>query len=76
MSIVRVALDVPLDETFDFRAPEGVAVPLGALVVVPFGRSRKVGVAVGHAATSAVPVERLRSVESVVDDVPASRRKS
>jgi primosomal protein N' (replication factor Y) len=70
MSIVRVALDVPLDECFDFAAPEGVEVPRGALVRVPFGRSRKVGVAVGHAERSSVPAERLRSIEAVVDDVP------
>ena len=66
---VRVALDVPLDECFDFRAPEGVDVPLGSLVVVPFGRTRKVGVAVGLSDTSELPAGRLRAVESVVGDV-------
>jgi len=69
MRVVHVALDVPLDERFDFLAPEGIDVPLGALVIVPFGRTRKVGVAVGHAEHSDVPLERLRAVESVVDDV-------
>ncbi len=70
MKIVRVALDVPLDESFDFRAPEGVEIGLGALVVVPFGRMRKVGVAVAHSDHSSVPQERLRSIESLVEDVP------
>ncbi|HUP96418.1 MAG TPA: primosomal protein N' [Usitatibacter sp.] len=69
MNIVRVALDVPLDERFDFRVPEGVTIRPGALVVVPFGRSRKVGVAVELAHGSTLPAERLRAVESVVDDV-------
>jgi primosomal protein N' (replication factor Y) len=69
LKIVHVALDVPLEERFDFRVPEGVDIPVGALVVVPFGRARKVGVAVGHSATSEVPRERLRAVESVVEDV-------
>ena len=70
MKIVRVALDVPLDESFDFLVPEGLEMPVGALVVVPFGRTRKVGVVVGEAAESAVPPERLRAVESRVEDVP------
>ncbi|MGZ5582480.1 MAG: primosomal protein N' [Usitatibacter sp.] len=69
MKILRVALDVPLDESFDFRAPEGQEVPVGALVVVPFGRARKVGVVVGRSNRSDIPVERLRPVESMVEDV-------
>ena len=70
MTIARIALDVPLDEAFDFRVPEGVPVPLGSLVVAPFGRARKVGVAVALAARSSVPAARLRDIESVVADVP------
>jgi primosomal protein N' (replication factor Y) len=70
LKIVRVALDVPLDESFDFRAPEGAEVPLGSLVVVPFGRTRKVGVAVALSDRSEVSEGRLKSVESVVPDVP------
>ena len=69
MNIAHVALDVPLDEPFDFRVPEGVEAPRGSLVVVPFGRTRKVGVVVGHAAASKVPASRLRDLESVVPDV-------
>jgi len=65
-----VALDVPLEEAFDFRVPEGSEPALGALVVVPFGRARKVGVVVGRAARSDVPVERLRDMERLVADVP------
>jgi primosomal protein N' (replication factor Y) len=71
VKIARVALDVPLEEAFDFRVPEGLEAALGALVVVPFGRTRKVGVVVGHAGRSAVPLERLRTIEALVDDVPA-----
>jgi primosomal protein N' (replication factor Y) len=70
LKIARVALDVPLDDVFDFRVPEGSVVPLGSLVVVPFGRSRKVGVVVGLAGDSAVPAAKLRPIESVVEDVP------
>ena len=70
MNIVRVALDVPLDERFDFLAPEGPELAIGSLVIVPFGRTRKVGVVVERASESAVPLARLRAVESRVGDVP------
>jgi len=70
LKIARIALDVPLDDAFDFRVEEGTEVPLGSLVVVPFGRSRRVGVVVGLANSSAVPAARLRAIESIVHDVP------
>jgi primosomal protein N' (replication factor Y) len=69
LSIVRVALDVPLDECFDFLAGEPPA-GVGSIVVVPFGRTRKVGVVVQSAASSQVPAARLKAIERVVDDVP------
>jgi primosomal protein N' (replication factor Y) len=71
VKIARVALDVPLDEAFDFVVPEGLDAPVGALVVVPFGRSRKVGVVVERAGRSAIAPERLKPLEGVVDDVGA-----
>jgi primosomal protein N' (replication factor Y) len=69
VNVAHVALDVPLEEAFDFRVPDGVEAPRGSLVVVPFGRTRKVGVVVGHARTSRVPAGRLREIERVVADV-------
>jgi primosomal protein N' (replication factor Y) len=69
VNIAHVALDVPLDEAFDFRVPEGLDAPRGSLVVVPFGRTRKVGVVVGHARASKVPTARLREIEALVPDV-------
>ncbi|HXZ49629.1 MAG TPA: primosomal protein N' [Usitatibacter sp.] len=69
MKIARVALDLPVEEAFDFRVPEGLEAPVGALVVVPFGSRRKVGVVVARPARSAVPVERLKPIERRVEDV-------
>ncbi len=65
-----MALDIPLDEAFDFLAPEGLDLPRGALAIVPLGRTRKVGVVVGSAGESEVASERLRAVEARVEDVP------
>jgi len=70
LKTLRVALDVPLEENFDFLPLEGAATPPGSLVVVPFGRSRKVGVVVSEGTDSAIPVERLRAIEARVEDVP------
>ena len=69
MNIAQIALDVPIDERFDFRVPEGLEAPVGSLVVVPFGRTRKVGVVVGRPRASAVPLERLKDIQSRVEDV-------
>jgi len=71
VNLVRVALDVPLDECFDFAVPEGAEPAIGSLVVVPFGRTRRVGVVVEKPTESGVDLARLRPIERVVDDVPA-----
>ena len=70
VTILRVAIDVPLEGPFDFLPLEGRETPVGSLVAVPFGRTRKIGVVVGHAATSEVPAERLKPVLEVIEDVP------
>ncbi len=75
MTILQIALDVPLDESFDFEPPAGAVAAVGSLVVVPFGRSRKVGVVVGTAPASELAPARLRGVESVVEDVAPLRRE-
>ena len=69
MKIARVALDVPLEQAFDFLVPEELDPVRGSLVVVPFGRAAKVGVVVARPTRTEVPAERLRSLAKVVDDV-------
>ncbi len=73
MTIVRVELDVPVAGPFDYEAGH-VDVGVGALVAVPFGRRRLVGVVTALAQTSAVDQTRLKRVERVlpVDPLPAS----
>ena len=51
-SILRVALAVPLDRLFDYRAgDDGDALP-GSRVLVPFGRRDTVGIVVERADAS------------------------
>ncbi|MGH8631089.1 MAG: DEAD/DEAH box helicase, partial [Burkholderiales bacterium] len=69
MNIVRVALDLPLDELFDYQCWALDPVP-GALVVVPLAWRRVVGVAIDRAGDTQVARERLRSVERVLPIPP------
>ena len=71
--ILRVALDTPLRQLFDYLppGPAGTALPaLGARVRVPFGRRRLVGVIVGTAEGSELPAARLKGVLEVLDERP------
>jgi primosomal protein N' (replication factor Y) (superfamily II helicase) len=70
MTIVRIALDVPVDKLFDYRAPSTSAADIGRRVVVPFGSKSVVGVIVETTETSEVPDARLKSVHEVLRDLP------
>lgn len=69
LRIAQVVLDLPVGSTFDFRVPDGIAAPRGSLVVVPFGRSEKVGVVVATAQRTDVAPDRLRDIRARVEDV-------
>ena len=69
-SILRVALAVPLDRLFDYRAgDDGDALP-GSRVLVPFGRRDTVGIVVERADASELPADRLKSARRVLDTTP------
>lgn len=73
MSIVRVALDIPLPTLFDYAVAEGVAVALGQRVIVPFGKRQMVGVVMEIAAASQMAPERIKPVKQVLyDSAPLS----
>lgn len=65
---IRVALDVPLQGLFDYRASQPVQV--GARVIVPFGRRKLVGVVVGRPGVPALDASLVRDVDQVLDDTP------
>ena len=73
MQIVRVALDVPLHRFFDYLAPESealTAADIGLRVRVPFGRQSKIGVLVELPESSDFTPAQLKSVETVLRDLP------
>jgi primosomal protein N' (replication factor Y) len=71
MPIVRVALDVPVEKLFDYRAPDATPGDIGRRVLVPFGgKKTAVGVIVEIADGSAVPPARLKSALDILRDDP------
>jgi primosomal protein N' (replication factor Y) (superfamily II helicase) len=69
--VVRVALDVPLAQHFDFLCPPTLSAVVGSLVVVPFGRRRMVGLVIEYDIATDLSREKLREVEAVRQDARA-----
>lgn len=71
MSILQIALDVPLPRLFDYRhdgdLPENA---VGRLAKVPFGTGSRVGVVLGVVEQSDQPAEKLKSAE-LLGELPA-----
>lgn len=71
MTIVRVALDLPLRRLFDYRYEGDALLQTGRCLRVPFGTGEKLGVVVALADHSDQPVEKLKAVTHTLDDIPA-----
>ena len=79
--ILKIALDTPLDTTFDYRWTAPIANPLedianntdaevtqpqiGQLALVPFGRQELMGLIVGISQHTDVPAAKLKDVLEV-----------
>ncbi len=69
--ILKVAVNVPLSREFDYLPPAGGPLPAaGCRVMVPFGRRQQVGMVLGLAAESALPVEKIRRCRATLDESP------
>ncbi|HSM36886.1 MAG TPA: primosomal protein N' [Longimicrobiales bacterium] len=67
--LIEVALPVPVPRTFLYRTPTPLAP--GTRVLVPFGRRRLIGWAVGGPARGRDVPARVRSVADVLEDEPS-----
>ncbi|NNC55196.1 MAG: hypothetical protein HKO07_05705, partial [Pseudomonadales bacterium] len=71
--LVRVAIDAPLERFFDYL-PEAAcsadAYLPGVRVLVPFGARNVVGIVVGQADGSKVPLAKLKSIQRSLDQDP------
>lgn len=70
MTILRVALDVPLAGLFDYLAADATAADVGARVVVRFGPRKTVGVVVEVGERSDIPANRLKPALQILRDSP------
>jgi len=67
-SRVRVLLPLPLAGAYDYRVPDGLAVPaLGSFVEVPLGGREVAGVVWDGAADPDLPASRLKPIRRVFD---------
>lgn len=67
-SFAEVLLDVPLGG-LDYAVPSGMHVQVGDRVVVPLASRKLVGIVSAVRSQSSVPIERIREVLHVFDDV-------
>ncbi|MDC9714771.1 MAG: primosomal protein N' [Gammaproteobacteria bacterium] len=66
MTILEVAIPIPLNQTFDYKSE--VSVAKGVRVKVPFGRKKVVGVVLSQKDKS--DFSKLKTIEEVLDDTP------
>ena len=75
MAFLRVALDLPLPELFDYSVGDAVFGAdgrdcLGRRVIVPFGRKTAVGLVLEVARESAFDAARIKPVREILSDTP------
>ena len=69
-SILKIALDLPLERLFDYLSSGQVA-QIGQRVLVPFGQRKQIGIVIGKADASDVAVEKLKTVlHAFTDEQP------
>lgn len=70
--VVSVAVPVALERTYSYRVPHGVTVAPGAIVAVPLGPRKVVGVVWDDTADEALKLgdNRLREIDTVYDAPP------
>ncbi len=69
MPIVRVALPVPIPQTFDYLAEDASEADVGRCVRVPFGRGEKSGLIVALPSAAEVDPSRLKVVRQIQREV-------
>ena len=70
MPVLRVALDLPLDRSFDYVAATASTADVGLRVRVPFGRGEKIGIIVAVLEASERPLDQLKPAGEILRDLP------
>ena len=71
MTILRVALDLPLPHLFDYTCTEATPEDIGMRVLVPLGNKQAVGVIVALADTSEIENDKLKPASRILRETPA-----
>ena len=66
LSIIQVALPVPLYRHFDYQSPQPLP-PIGSRVFVPFGKQQLLGIVVGHTQESEFDCAKLKIISRQLD---------
>lgn len=73
-SVIQVAVPTPLRRHFDYLPPSAIPgsfpIRCGMRVRVPFGRTTAIGIVIGIARKSALPIAKLKRVLDVLDEEP------
>ncbi|MGB8517086.1 MAG: primosomal protein N', partial [Gallionella sp.] len=68
MTIVRVALDIPLSTLFDYTVDAATKIVVGQRVMVPFGKRQMVGVVMECVAHSDMDAAKIKPIMRVLQD--------
>src|SRR5436190_22146749 len=71
MKIIRVGLDVPVMQLFDYRVDDATEADIGQRAVVPFGKRIAIGVILDVADETLVSAQRLKSATRILRGTPA-----
>jgi len=74
MSILRVALDLPLPRLFDYSCAEASDADIGMRVLLPFGNKQVVGVIIALADTSEISDDKLKPAVRILRETQALGR--
>ncbi len=75
MSVIRVALPVPLRQHFDYLLPSGMAADIGCRVRVPFGKRELIGIVWQLSPADSYDETTLKPVIEVLDQQPVIGEK-
>jgi len=69
-SYIRLALDVPLQNLFEYALPEAIDARVGDRVAVRFGAQQKIGVVIEERVAPELAAERIKPISALREDAP------
>ncbi len=70
MTVIHVALDVPINQLFDYVAPDADSADIGRYAYVPFGNRKLAGIILSVSNSSLLPKHKLKIVDQINREIP------